>query len=156
MKYYISKEGLEKLKNELYSLKNVKRKEIIERIRNAKELGDLSENAEYAEAKDEQSFIEGKILEIENFINKAVIIDENSRSSDTVTVGTTVKIQCEGEKNHKEYTIVGSNEANPREGKISNESPFGKAFLGKKIGEKVEVQIPKGKIICEIMEIVNR
>lgn len=156
MKYYITQEGLEKLKKELEVLKTVKRKEIIERIRNAKELGDLSENAEYAEAKDEQSFIEGRILEIENFINKAVIIDANSKDTGIVSVGNTVIISCEGGVGKKEYTIVGSNEANPAHGKISNESPLGKAFLGKKIGEKVEVVVPRGKIICEIVNIVAK
>lgn len=156
MTHYITREGLEKIKNELHELKNVKRREVIERIRNAKELGDLSENAEYAEAKDEQGFIEGKILELENFINKATIIDEKIASGDIVTVGSTVVIQCEGENEKKEYTIVGSNEANPSEGKISNESPFGRAFLGKKISDSVEILVPKGKVICEIINIIYK
>lgn len=156
MKYYITKDGLEKMKKELEALKNVKRKEIIERIRNAKELGDLSENAEYAEAKDEQSFIEGRIIELENFINKAMLIDESMQSSGMVSVGSTVIIQCEGDEKEKEYMIVGSNEANPTVGRISNESPFGRAFLGKKIGDMVEVQIPKGKIKCVIKAISNK
>lgn len=153
MKYYITLEGLQKLKNELNELKNVKRKEIIERIRAARELGDLSENAEYAEAKDEQSFIEGKILELENFINKAVIIAKENQSNGAVSVGSTVIIRFEGETEQRTYTIVGSNEANPSEGKISNESPMGRAFLNKKIGDKVEIQTPKGKVMCEIVDI---
>jgi len=151
MPQYITKEGLQKLIDELEELKTVRRKEVIERIRTAKELGDLSENAEYADAKEEQSFIEGRILELENFIRKAEIID--SSNSEMVMLGNTIEVECEGEKNKRQYTIVGSNEASPLEGKISNESPLGRAFLGKKLGEAVEVTIPKGTIKCTIINI---
>lgn len=151
MPHYITKEGLEKLQKELHELKTVRRKEVIERIQTAKELGDLSENAEYSDAKEEQSFIEGRILELENFIRKAIIIDSTNKG--TVVLGSTIAVECEGENNKREYTIVGSNEANPNIGRISNESPLGKAFLGKKLNETVEVIIPKGIIICKIIGI---
>ena len=146
MTHYITKEGLEKLKLELNELKTVKRHEVINRIKTAREQGDLSENAE-----DEQSFIEGKILEIENLINKSIIIASNGNSTEMVTLGATVVVDCAG-RNLK-YTIVGSNEANPTEGLISNESPLGRAFLGKKVGETVVVSVPKGEMECHIVEI---
>ncbi|KKQ53959.1 MAG: Transcription elongation factor GreA [Parcubacteria group bacterium GW2011_GWA2_38_13] len=151
MPYYITKDGLEKLKKELEALKTVSRKDVIERIRNAKELGDLSENAEYSDAKEEQGFIEGKIIEKENFIRKAVIIDSNNK--DVVMLGSTIVVECENENIKREYTIVGSNEANPSEGRVSNESPLGKAFLGKKLGNIVEVVAPKTVLRCKIIEI---
>jgi len=151
MTHYITKEGLEKLKLELNELKTVKRHEVINRIKTAREQGDLSENAEYSDAKDEQSFIEGKILEIENLINKSIIIASNGNSTEMVTLGATVVVDCAG-RNLK-YTIVGSNEANPTEGLISNESPLGRAFLGKKVGETVVVSVPKGEMECHIVEI---
>lgn len=151
MLQYITREGLQKIKIELNELKNVRRKEVIERIRIAKELGDLSENAEYADAREEQSFIEGKIIELENIIRKSIIIDLSNNN--IVMLGNTIIVECEGEKNKKEYTIVGSNEANPAEGKISNESPLGKAFMGKKLNDSVEVTVPRGIIKCKIIEI---
>ena len=138
---YITKEGLEKLKEELHQLKKVKMPKVIERIATAKELGDLSENAEYHDAKDEQGFIAGRISELENKLNKSEII-EVKIDRETVSIGCTIKAMC-GDREVK-YTIVGSNEADPAEGKISNESPIARAFLGRKIGEKVIVKIPKG------------
>lgn len=147
---YITKSGLEKLQEELEYLKKFKMPEVVERIARAKELGDLSENAEYQDAKDEQGFIAGRIAELENLIHKSQLIQDNN-SKDVVTVGSTVNIRC-GEKNYQ-YKIVGSNEANPSQGLISNESPIGRAFLGRKIGEKVTVRIPKGDMECEILEI---
>lgn len=148
---YLTKEGLEKLKEELEYLKKEKMPQIVERIARAKELGDLSENAEYHDAKDEQGFVAGRIIEIENLINKSEVISEKNGGNGVVNVGSTVRVKC----NSKEftYTIVGSNEANPAEGRISNESPIGRAFLGSKIGEKVTVQIPKGEMECEVLEI---
>ncbi len=147
---YLSQEGFEKLKKELHELKTIKRKEIIERIETAKELGDLSENAEYADAKEEQSFIEGKIMELEEMVNNAVIIEKDQKSG-WVSIGSIIKIKSNGEE--KEYTIVGSNEADPVHGKISNESPLGQAFLGKRVGDEVEVTVPKGIIKYRIIEI---
>ena len=148
---FITKEGLEKLKKELDQLKNNKRKEIAERIQEAKELGDLSENAEYVEAKNEQAFIEGRILEIESLLKQATIIKERRTSSKIVEVGSKIKIK--DDKEIKEYVIVGSNEADPNLGKISNVSPLGKAFIGKKTGDIIEIKVPQGIKKFEIMAI---
>lgn len=147
---YLTKQGLQKIEEELEYLKKIKMPEVIERIARAKELGDLSENAEYQDAKDEQGFIAGHISELENLINKSELIEEGA-SRGIVNVGSTIKIRCN--KTEFKYTIVGSNEANPSLGFISNESPLGRAFLGRKNGEKVIVSIPKGEMECEIIEI---
>ena len=147
---YITQEGLDKLKEELKYLKKEKMPEVIERIARAKEMGDLSENAEYQDAKDEQGFIAGRIAELESLINKSVVIKENG-SKEIVDVGCTIKVSCDS--NERQYTIVGSNEADPGKGLISNESPIGRAFLGRKVGDKVKVSVPKGEMECEILEI---
>lgn len=147
---FITKEGLERLKLELHNLKTVRRKQIAERIREAKELGDLSENAEYTEAKEEQAFAEGKIIELEHVIKNCKVI-ESSKLTDSVNVGSKIKILSDGTESI--YTIVGSNEADPANGRISNESPMGKAFLGKKVKDIVEVKIPQGFKKFEILEI---
>ena len=149
-KYLLTKEGLEKLNEELKHLVNDKRKEVIERIREAAAHGDLSENADYAQAREEQSFIEGRVQEIEDIIKNAEIITQNTHGS-TVTIGSTATIKTNGSE--KKYTIVGSNEANPREGKISNESLVGKALLGRKAREKFKVPTPAGEIEYEIVSI---
>jgi len=150
---YVTKEGLERLKEELKTLKTVKRKEIAFRIQEAKELGDLSENAEYAEAKNEQGFIEGRIIEIENILKNAEIISESGTidTNSVVQVGSTITIKDAAKE--RILTIVGSNEANPVKGLISNESPLGQAFLGKKVGEKVEVTVPKGVMVYKVLNI---
>ena len=149
-KKYLTKEGLEKLKKELDYLKNVRRKEVIRKIEKAVEMGDLSENAEYQEAKEEQAFIEGKILELENILKNATLI-EDKQGNNIVKIGH--KIVVQRGKTLKTFQIVGSNEADPLEGKISNESPLGKAFLGRKKGEEIEVETPQGKIKYKILEI---
>jgi transcription elongation factor GreA len=154
---YITKKGLEKLKAELNDLIHDKRTEIAERISQAKELGDLSENAEYAAARNDQAFNEGRIIELESILKNAIIIEEQKGKNDVVNVGSTIKIkehhpESDGPK-IKEYFIVGSHEADPFSGKISNESPIGKALLGAKKGETVEITLPKGVIKCEIVEI---
>jgi len=149
-KYLLTKEGLEKLNEELKHLINDKRKEVIERIREAAAHGDLSENADYAQAREEQSFIEGRILEIEDIIKNAEIIATNTHHS-SVTIGSTVTVKTNGDT--KTYTIVGSNEANPKEGKISNESLVGKNLLGRKSGEKFKIQTPAGEMEYEIVSI---
>jgi len=149
-KVYVSKEGLEKFKQELDDLVNVKRKEIIERIERAKELGDLSENAEYAAAKDEQAFTEGRILELQDMITRAEIIN-GSGKVDLVRVGSKVKVRTDGTET--EYEIVGVAEADPVAGKISNESPLGRSFLGRRVGDKIQIQIPKGTVVYTILEI---
>jgi len=146
---YLSKEGLEQLKKELEGLKQ-KRQEIAKRIEEAKALGDLSENTEYQQAKEAQSFNEGKILESEEILRNAVIIEKNGESS-YVQIGGTIEVSSHGEK--QIFTIVGSEEANPGQGKISNESPLGRAFLGHKAGETVEVETPRGKVMYKIISI---
>ncbi|OGF20445.1 transcription elongation factor GreA [Candidatus Falkowbacteria bacterium RBG_13_39_14] len=148
---YVTKEGLEKLKNEKEELEKVRRPEVIERIKRAKELGDLSENAEYHDAREEQSFIEGRILELKEMVNNAVIISDNNGSSKTAQVGSTVKVKIAGIE--KDFTIVGPAEADPLAGLISNESPLGRAFIGHKKGEEVEVVTPKGKVRYKILKI---
>lgn len=149
-KYLLTAEGLQKMQEELKTLINDKRKEVIERIREAAAHGDLSENADYAQAREEQSFIEGRIQEIEDIIKNAEIITTNSHGS-VVTIGSTIVVKASGAE--KKYTIVGSNEANPKEGKISNESLVGKALLGRKANEKFKVATPAGEIDYEIVGI---
>jgi transcription elongation factor GreA len=149
-KYLLTQEGLLKLNEELKHLINERRKEVIERIREAAAHGDLSENADYAQAREEQSFIEGRIQEIEDTIKNAEIITASHQHS-TVTIGSTIKVKVSGKE--KTYTIVGSNEANPLEGKISNESLVGRALLGKKVGEKISVQAPAGDMEYEVVTI---
>lgn len=149
-KYLLTPEGLEKMNQELKDLVTKKRPEVIERIREAAAHGDLSENADYAQAREEQSFIEGRIAEIEDIIKNAEIIT-NSGHGNTVTIGSTVVVKTNG--NEKRYTIVGSNEANPKEGKISNESVVGKALLGRKVGDKFKIPTPAGEMDYEIVSI---
>lgn len=148
---FITQEGLQKLKKELEELKNVKRKEIAERIQEAKELGDLSENAEYVEAKNEQAFVEGRLLEIESILKHATIIKQKSKSSNKVEIGSKIKIEDSGQT--REYSIVGSSEADPADGKISNESPLGQAFVGKKVGDIIEIKVPQGSKKFKIIAI---
>ncbi|MBU1203098.1 transcription elongation factor GreA [Patescibacteria group bacterium] len=149
-KKVFSQAGLDKLKNELEHLKTEKRPQVSERIKTAKELGDLSENAEYQDAKEEQSFVEGRILELEHLIKTAVVAETNA-DSDKVYIGSQVKIDKDGQI--LDFTIVGSTEAEPLSGRISLESPFGKALLNKKVGDEAEVDLPGGKVKCKILEI---
>jgi transcription elongation factor GreA len=149
-KYLLTTEGLKKLNEELKELVTKKRPDVIERIREAASHGDLSENADYAQAREEQSFIEGRIMEIEEIIKNAEIISTNGHGN-TVTIGSTVKIKVN--KDEKKYTIVGSNEANPKAGKISNESVVGNALLGRKVNEKFKVPTPAGEMEYEIVSI---
>ena len=147
---YISKEGLEKLRAELDDMTSVKRPEVAQRIHDAKEHGDLSENAEYEDAKNEQAFVEGRIQTLEALIKNATIIDEH-HSTDHVQIGSTVKV--DGEDGAETFMIVGSAEAKPAAGRISNESPVGRALLGRKKGEKVVVKVPAGDFAYTIVEI---
>ena len=149
----LTQEGYNKLEEELEYLKAVKRKEVAERLKVAISFGDLSENAEYDEAKNEQAQVEERIVKLENMLRKAVIIDESQIDSDTVTVGCTVKVYDTDFEEEVEYTIVGSAEADPFEGKISNESPVGKALLGARVGEVVEVQVPDGANKFKVLDI---
>lgn len=150
MPEYISAEGLEKLKQDLHELKTTKRQEIAVRLEHAKSLGDLSENAEYQETKEEQALVEQQIAELEDMIRNAVVI-KSERPMDVVTVGSTVVVNAG--HGPETYKIVGSEEAKPIEGKISNESPLGKAFLNRRIGNTVEVKTPGGLIEYKILEI---
>jgi len=150
-KKYITKEGLEKLKGKLEEL-ITKRQEIANRIEEVKEMGDLSENAEYTEAKEEQGFTEGIILKLEDLINNAVIIDNQDKKMRTVVeVGSHVKVKVNDKE--KEYSIVGASETDPLNGNISNDSPLGQALIGKKVGEVVDADAPRGKIRYTILEI---
>ncbi len=146
----ISQEGYDKLKKELEERTTIKRQEIAARIEAAKDLGDLSENAEYAEAKDEQAFNDGRIAELTALLKNLTIV-QNHGDKDKVSMGSQVTAKTGDQV--KIYTIVSFNEANPGEGKISNESPLGVAFLGKKKGDRVMVITPKGQVDYEILEI---
>ncbi|OJT87213.1 transcription elongation factor GreA [Clostridioides difficile] len=151
--FLLTQEGYDKLEEELENLKVVKRKEVAERIKVAISFGDLSENAEYDEAKKEQAQVEERILKLENMVRKAVIIDESKIDLNVVTIGSIVKVKDLEFDEEVEYTIVGSTEADPYDGKISNESPVGKALLGRAAKEVVEVQVPDGVAKFEILEI---
>jgi len=146
----ISQDGYDKLKKELDDRMNVKRLEIAGRIEAAKELGDLSENAEYAEAKDEQAFNDGRIAELFTLLKNVTVV-KNNHDKDKVSMGSRVIAKVEGKT--KEFAVVSFNEANPAEGKISNESPLGVAFLNRKQGEKITVNTPRGPVIYEIINI---
>jgi transcription elongation factor GreA len=147
---YLSKDGLARLRQELEEMVNTRRSEVAARIHDAKEHGDLSENAEYEDAKNEQAFVEGRIQTLEALIKNATIIDEH-HSSDHVAIGSTVVL--DGPDGEEKFTIVGSAEAKPAEGRISNESPVGRALLGKKQGEKVIVRVPAGDMSYKIVSI---
>jgi transcription elongation factor GreA len=149
-KYYLTKERLGELKQELDNLKNKARAEVAERLKHAKEYGDLSENSEYAEAKEEQATVETRIFELEALLKKAVII-KKSEGSDKIEVGSMVTVK-KGEQ-ILQYSIVGSYEAKPEEGKISDQSPLGHAFLGHKVGDDVMVETPAGRVMYQITKI---
>lgn len=150
MNYYLSKEKFEEFKTELERLKKDVRKEVAERLKRAKEFGDLSENAEYSEAKDEQARVESRIFELEDILRNSSIIKKTG-GKEIVQIGSAIEVK-KGSKILK-YIIVGSNEANPEINMISNESPLGKAFLGGKKGDVVEIQTPVGKAKYEIIKI---
>ncbi|MCT4565930.1 MAG: transcription elongation factor GreA [Maledivibacter sp.] len=149
----LTKQGLKKVEDELEELKAVKRKEVAEKIKQALAFGDISENSEYDEAKNEQAQVEERIAKLETILRKARVVDESNISKDVVSVGSTVKVMDLEFDEEVEYTIVGSAEADPYELKISNESPVGKALIGSKVGETVEVQIPDGVTNYKILEI---
>lgn len=149
----LTQEGLKKIEDELEQLKTVRRKEVAERIKQALAFGDISENSEYDEAKNEQAQVEERIAKLETTLRKARVIDENDITNDMVNVGSTVKVKDLEFDEEVEYKIVGSAEADPYNLKISNESPVGRALIGRKVGEKVEVQIPDGVTEYEILDI---
>ena len=147
----ITKDGLSKLEAELEHLISVRREEVANAIKRAREMGGTENNAEYEDAKNDQAFVEGKILTLENIIKNADIIEAPAHSG-IVEIGDKVLIQNQDGK-IDQFTIVGSTESNPAEGKISNESPIGRALLGKKVGDKIEVDTPAGKIKLMILEV---
>ncbi|MFU0824372.1 transcription elongation factor GreA [Clostridium sp.] len=152
-KYIMTAEGVKKLEDELEYLKTVKRREITEKIKVALSYGDLSENSEYDEAKNEQAFVEGRIVQLENMLRNANVVDESEISLETVSVGSRVKVKDYEFDEEIEFHIVGSAEADPMENKISNESPVGKALIGKRVGDIVDVPVPDGVSKFEILEI---
>lgn len=152
-KYVMTYEGLKKLEEELEYLKTTKRKEVTEKIKVALSFGDLSENSEYDEAKNDQAFLEGRIIQLENMLKNATIVDESDIPKDKVNVGSLVKVKDYEFDEEVNFLIVGSAEADPLENKISNESPIGSALIGKKVGEVIEVQVPDGTNKFEILEI---
>ncbi|HVQ45059.1 MAG TPA: transcription elongation factor GreA [Candidatus Saccharimonadia bacterium] len=147
--FYLTAQGLQALKDELLQLTTAKRGEIADRLKEAKADGDLSENAMYDAARDEQSFVEGRIAEIEHILKHAVVIANKGNAS--VSLGS--KVHVELEEGEQEYVIVGSTEANPDKGYISDQSPIGKALLGRKSGDEVSVEVPSGTIVYRIKKI---
>ncbi|WP_096153264.1 MULTISPECIES: transcription elongation factor GreA [Bacillus] len=150
--YPMTEEGKLKIEHELEQLKSVRRKEVVERIKIARSFGDLSENSEYDSAKEEQAFVEGRITLLEQMIRNAKIIEDNS-DSDSVTLGKTVTFVELPDEEEETYTIVGSAEADPFEGKISNDSPMGSALMGKNVGDSVSIQTPGGEMNVRIVSI---
>lgn len=150
----LSPEGLRKLEAELEGLKTTRRHEVAERIKQAREFGDISENSEYEDAKNEQAFIEGRILTLEKMIRNAKIIEDSDVGDpDMVVPGATVTVKDLEDNETYSYTIVGSLEADPAENRISNESPVGKGLVGARVGETIEVSAPVGTLRFEILEV---
>ena len=151
-KIYLTKTGLEDLKKEFEELSKVKRPDVLARVSQARDLGDLSENAEYSAAREELSFIDGRIDELDELLRQAVlIVDHKTKSGSAIELGSTVTLHIKGKK--EEFTVVGEWEADPKERKLSHESPLGKALIGRKVGEKVEVEAPAGKVLYSIISI---
>ncbi len=147
--HYLSAESLDEIKKELLTLKNSTIPEIAKRIDEAKQQGDLSENAEYHQAREDMAWAQGRLIEVEKIINNAKIIVK--QSTGMISIGDTITVEINGKE--KKYTIVGPQEINPTKGLISNESPLGEAFIGHKVGEKVEIAVPSGKMVYLIKEI---
>jgi len=152
-KFFVTKEGLEELKKEYEDLNSVKRAEVIERVAQAREMGDLSENSEYHAAKEELSLIDGRIEELSEILKSATLIEEvgSNGKSGKVALGSKITVAINGKK--EIFTLVGEWEADPKEKKISHESPLGKALIDKQVGDKVEINAPAGKILYKIVEI---
>ncbi len=152
-KNILTYEGLKLYEDELHDLKVYKRKEVAQKIKEAREQGDLSENAEYDAAKDEQRDIEARITELENILKNVEVVVEDEVSSDKINIGCTVRILDLEYKEEETYKIVGSTEANSLKGKISNESPVGRALIGSQVGDTVSVETPGGLVQYEVLEI---
>ena len=150
---YLTRKGLAKLQEELEHIRKTRRQEVADRIQRANSLGGTVDNAEYDEAKKEQSFIEGRIVDLLRIINKSMIIEDTKGKSDTVDVGSKVTVMNQNRGKKEKYFIVGSPEADPSKGRISNLSPIGNALLGKKIGQVAKVQVPAGTIDLEVLAI---
>lgn len=149
----LTREGYENLKEELANLKTVRRKEVAERLKQAIDFGDLSENSEYDDAKNEQAFIEGRIQTIEATLHNAQVIEDGTHSSGVVNIGSYVTVRDVELDDVEEYRIVGTSEADPMQNKISNESPLGASLLGKRQGQTIHVDAPAGKIAYEILAV---
>ncbi len=149
----VSPEGLKKLEAELEHLTTVKRREVAERIKTAREFGDISENSEYEDAKNEQAFIEGRIQTLEQMLRLARVVDAGNEDPNLVHIGSRVTVKDLAESVEEDYVIVGATEADPMKNRISTESPVGKALMGAKVGEQVEVSAPVGKIRLEVIKI---
>ena len=149
----LTSDGLANLEKELEELKTVKRKDIADKIKVAISFGDLSENSEYDEAKNEQAAVEQRIADIEAMLKNIKVINEHEVKTDTASIGTTVKVYDETYEEEVEYTLVGSNETNPMENRISEESPIGRALIGAEVGETVKAETPGGEISMKILEI---
>lgn len=152
-KTVVSVEGMKKLEERLQYLTTTRRAEVAEQISIARGFGDLSENAEYDEAKNEQSRLEAEIVELENAIRTAIVIDDENVSTDRVNVGTTVRVAYVQDGDEEEYAIVGARESDPMNNRISNECPIGAALLGKHLGDVVMVEVPDGQLELKILEI---
>ena len=153
---FLTEEGLKKIEQKLEHLKSVRRREVAERIKQAIEFGDISENSEYEDAKNEQAFIEGEILTLEKMLRNVKLLDNGDINTDTVALGATVVLKDMEYGDELEYAIVGSAEADPSEMKISNESPVGAAILGQKVGSEVEVVVPAGVLKYKVLGIKGR
>ncbi|TFJ94036.1 transcription elongation factor GreA [Lentibacillus salicampi] len=151
--FYMTQDGKEKLEEELQHLKTEKRQEVVERIKVARGFGDLSENSEYDAAKDEQAFVESRISQVEKMIRNAVIIENDNENPDIVSLGSTVTFQELPNGDEETYTIVGSAESDPFEGKISNDSPMAKSLIGQEAGAEVSVSTPAGDIMVRIEKV---
>ncbi|WP_227934862.1 transcription elongation factor GreA [Alkalihalobacillus deserti] len=152
-KHYMTMDGKRKLEEEVEYLKTERRKEVVERIKIARSFGDLSENSEYDSAKEEQAFVEGRIAQLEKMIRNAVMIEEEEGAANVVSLGKTVKFIELPDGDEEEYTIVGSAESDPAEGKISNDSPMAQSLLGRAINDKVTVNTPGGEMEIKIVDI---
>lgn len=152
--HYLTQKGLQELEARLDHLRNVRRPEVAERLHHAlEEGGELVENAEYEDAKSEQAFLEGEIMRLENILSNAEIIEDDPTSKDTVGLGDTIVVQEKGRKQTEVYYLVGAAEADPSAGRISNQSPMGRALMGHKVGDKVTVKAPDGDLVFTIKKI---
>jgi transcription elongation factor GreA len=152
-KFYLTAEGLQKLKDELQFLNDVRKPELAARLHDAIKQGDLSENADYTAAKEEQGFLEGRIKELETMVRNAALIDEQQNKAGIVRIGSKVTVQEHGTADDEVFMIVGKAEADPPKGKISNESPIGSALVGKKAGDRVRAKTPGGEITFKIVKV---